>query len=175
MNRAFVGALFGLLALAGPRGSALADTPAVDFSGSWKLDRALSQSMDAVFALQDVSWLLRKAAATFDLEAEITQAPDRLVVRFDNLLGQHEQDLWFDGRPHETVNPAGMPTTFTTRWVGGGTALVATGVMRDDEGRTGLLTEHRTLSADGAVMTVEVTVTAPDGRTASARRAYRRQ
>ena len=133
---------------------ARAEAPVVNFTGKWKLDPALSESMDPVFALQDVGWLARKAAATFDAEADITQTSDRLVVRFDNLLGKHEQDLYFDGRPHDTVNPAGMPTTFTTVWTAGGTALAASGLLQEEDGRTGQLSEYRTLSADGRVMEV---------------------
>jgi len=168
-------ALITLLLLAAP---ALAEpsepAPEVDFSGSWVLDERLSQPMDPIFALQDMSWAVRKAAASFDSKARISQSADRLTVTFDNLLGEQRQELFFDGAPHTTVNPAGVPTTFTSAWADG-VRLVASGSLKSEEGQEGTLTEVRTLSEDGQVMTVRVQVTLSGGETASAARAYRRQ
>jgi len=168
-------ALVALLLLASP---ALAGppepAPGVDFSGSWVLDDSLSQPMDPIFALQDLSWAVRKAAASFDSKATITQSADRLTVTFDNLLGEHRQELFFDGAPHTTVNPAGVPTTFSSAWADG-VKLVASGSLKNEEGQEGTLTEVRTLSEDGQVMTVQVQLTLSGGETASAVRAYRRQ
>lgn len=159
-------ALWSTLALAGPR---------PDFSGSWRIDDALSQPMEPIFVLQDLSWIQRKAAAGFDVEAEISQQPDRLIVRFDNLTGEHKQELFFDGQPHASVNPAGVATTFTTVWSAEGTTLVASGNFRLDDGTEGTLQERRTLSADGQQMSVVVELGRADGKKASARRTYRRQ
>jgi hypothetical protein len=152
-----------------------ADAPAIDFTGHWVLDDSASQSMDPIFSLQGLSWVARKAAATLDNEAVIAQQGDRLVVTFDNITGEARQELFFDGQPHPTVNPAGMATTFTSSWADGGKALVAVGAVEADDGTTGTLTEYRTLSADGAVMTVALEVAVPDGRKATSSRVYRRQ
>lgn len=146
----------------------------VDFSGSWRLDEQLSLSMEPLLELQGVPWALRKAAGGFDAEATITQSSDRLSVTFDNFRGVQNQVLLFDGTPHQTVNPAGLPTTLTTSWADGGAVLVATGQV-EAEGQSATLTERRSLSPRGDVMTVQVQLSLPDGQSASTRRVYRKQ
>ncbi len=144
-----------------------------DFSGSWRLDEQLSLSMESLLELQGVPWALRKMAGGFDVEALITQSADGMTVTFDNLRGLQRQELVFDGQPHQTVNPAGLPTTLSSTWAEGG-VLVATGPV-EAEGRTATLTERRALSRRGDVMTVQVQLTLPDGQSASTRRVYRKQ
>ncbi|MFT5681273.1 MAG: hypothetical protein ACI8RZ_002179, partial [Myxococcota bacterium] len=120
----------------------------VDFTGSWQIDDQLSLSMDPILELQGVSWALRKAAGGFDATASIAQSTDRLSVTFDNFSGVQNQVLLFNGQPHQTVNPAGLPTTLRTTWTEGGTVLVATGLV-EAEGQTATLTERRSLSPGG--------------------------
>lgn len=60
-------------------------------------------------------------------------------------------------------------------WSDDRTALVASGALTLEGGEEGTLTEYRTLSKGGDVMTVQVTVTRADSKTATAQRAYRRQ
>jgi hypothetical protein len=145
-----------------------------DFTGSWSIDDAASQPMDPVFEIQGLSWIQRKAAAGFDSTAEITQEPDRLIVRFDNILGKHRQELFFDGAPHATVNPAGIATTFTSKWSDDGVALLAAGTFQLDDGVSCTLSERRTLSADKSHMSVLVEIKRSDGQSASARSSYKR-
>jgi len=149
-------------------------TPQVDFSGSWALDEQLSLPMDPIFALQGVPWALRKIADGFDASAEITQSNERLTVTFSNFRGVQNQVLVFDGQPHATVNPAGLPTTMSTTWSDGGTVLVASGPV-EAEGASATLTERRSLSPRGDLMTVQVQVTTPGGQSATTRRVYRKQ
>ncbi|MFT4974713.1 MAG: hypothetical protein ACI8S6_000596 [Myxococcota bacterium] len=143
-----------------------------NFTGRWVIDEQLSLSMDPVFAIQGISWAVRQAAKSFDTEANITQSADRITVTFDNFRGTHNQVLIFDGQPHQTVNPAGLATTFSTRW--DGEALVASGPV-DVDGQAATLTERRSLSPRGDVMTVEVQLVLADGQTARTRRVYRKQ
>lgn len=150
---------------------AWADRP--DFSGHWVLDADASDPMDPVFQLQGAPWAMRKIAAGFDDEADIQQHADRLEVIFENLTGTHLQRLHFDSTPHATVNPAGMAMSFTTRWEDEERVLVASGQMTGKHVGT-RLEERRSLSADGARMTVLITFTRPDGASASARRIYAR-
>ncbi|MCO4745896.1 MAG: hypothetical protein KC912_13970 [Proteobacteria bacterium] len=157
-----------------PARSLAQPAPLVDFTGGWQLDHQLSLPMDPLLELQGVPWLLRKVSAGFDATASITQSSDRLSVTFDNFRGVHNQVLLFNGQPHLTVNPAGLPTTLSTTWTHDGTVLVATGPV-DADGRTAVLTERRSLSALGDVMTVDLKLTTPDGQTATTRRVYRKQ
>ena len=144
----------------------------VDFSGSWTLNEQLSMSMDPIFALQGIPWAIQKVAAGFDAEAVIAQTDSQMTVTFDNFRGTHHQVLVFDGQPHTTVNPAGLPTTLSTRWQGD--VLVAQGSV-DIDGQRATLTERRTLSPDGRTMTVQVRLVSADGEQATTRRVYSRQ
>lgn len=147
---------------------------AVDFSGTWTLDASASGSMDPILELQGVSWAKRKLAERLDAKVIITQAGDRLTAVYDNTLGQQEQVLVFDGKPHQTVNPAGIATTFATTWHDGETRLVSSGPSTSDEGAVGTLTETRSLSSDGQTLTIVVQVTTVDGRKASTTRVLRK-
>lgn len=147
---------------------------AVDFSGTWALDVNASGSMDPILELQGVSWARRKLAERLDARVRITQVGDRLTAVYDNVLGKQEQVLVFDGMPHETVNPAGIATTFSTSWRDGETRLVSSGPCTSDEGATSTLTETRTLSADGMTLTLMLQVSTADGRKASATRILRK-
>lgn len=152
--------------------TALAWAGGPEFSGTWSLDRDASTSMDPVLSLQGVSWALRKAAANLDAESVITQDAAGMTVQFDNFRGKVDQRMVFDGQPHATVNPGGLPTTSSTSWEGA--VLVASGPV-DADGVEATLTERRSLSADGATMTVQVIVQMPDGREAQAKRFFAKQ
>lgn len=158
--------LFALLALLSPLAALSAD-----FTGTWRLDDAASQSMDDVLALQDISWAKRKVAGYLDNNVVIVQSSDRMTVTFENVLGSHRQELVFSGQPHQTVNPAGLPTAFASRWVG--EELVCTGPTSDGEGLGGVITERRSLSADEQTMILMVTVET-GGQQATVKRVFRR-
>jgi hypothetical protein len=146
----------------------------VDFTGAWKLDEGASDTMEAVLALEDVGWAKRKLVESLDAEVVIQQDAGKLIATFDNLLGDAKQQLFFDGKPHETVNPAGFAATFTTQWLDDRT-MVATGPSSGESGSPGTLTETRSLSADGKTMQLVVKVTAADGRSATSKRVFKRQ
>ncbi|MCB9778926.1 MAG: hypothetical protein H6742_10215 [Alphaproteobacteria bacterium] len=147
---------------------------AVDFSGRWSLDKAASGSMDPILELQGVAWAKRKLAEGLDAKVAITQTADRMTAAYDNAAGKQQQVLVFDGRPHSTVNPAGIETTFSTSWQDGENRLVSSGPASGQDGAAGTLTETRTLSADGATLTVVVEVKLSDGRSARTTRVFRR-
>lgn len=150
-------------------------TPALagpDFSGDWVLDEDASQPLDAILKLQDVPWYKRAVAETLDARVTIRQSGDALTLTFDNIAGDAVQELRIGAGPHPTVNPAGMPATLTTRW--DGDALVAEGPATTDDGTRGVMTERRTLSADGRTMTLQVTAELPGVGAASTVRVFRR-
>lgn len=147
----------------------------LDFSGHWLLDADASQSLDAVLEVQGVSRLKRKLGATLDNDLELTQSTDKLVVVFDNILGRITQELYFDGRPHSTHNPARQEVSFTTSWADDHRTLMSSGPLVTDDGATGAMSERRTLSADGRTMTIRVQVTMDNGAAATVERVFRKQ
>jgi len=146
-----------------------------DFSGHWLLDADASQRLDAVLEVQGVSRLKRKLAAGLDNDLELTQSTDKLVVVFDNILGRITQELYFDGRPHVTHNPARQEVTFTTNWADDHRTLISSGPLVDDDGATGTMSERRTLSADGRTMYIRVQVTMDGGAAATVERVFQKQ
>lgn len=146
-----------------------------NFTGTWSLDTDASGSMDPIFKLQGISWTKRKLGATLDNELKATQTADKLSIVFDNLKGTITQELYPDGKPHETMNPAGRAVTFTTTWSEDGKSLVSTGLTVTEEGTHATITVRRSLSADEKTMTLRLEVVLKDGRKASTRRVFLRQ
>ena len=143
---------------------------AADLSGHWVLDAGASQPIDPILAAQGVSWAKRKAAEYLDTDCTIVQSGERLVLTFRGPLGTVTQTLVADGQPHATVNPAGLPTTWTTSWQG--EALVSVGTTQA-EGQQAALTERRTLSADQQVLSLALTLSA-GGQQTTVQRVFRR-
>lgn len=146
-----------------------------DFSGVWMLDAEASGSMDAVFELQGISWIKRKFAAQLDVKQTLTQSDEKLELVFDNLLGTHHQRLYFDGKPHVTVNPGGREVTLSSRWVDNDQVLISTGPTTTEDGAAATITERRSLSANGTILTLHLKLFLDDGREAAARRVFQRQ
>ena len=146
-----------------------------DFTGTWSLDSAASGSMDPIFKLQGISWAKRKVGASLDNEQKVTQTADKITTVFDNLKGTVTQEIYFDGKPHATVNPAGHSVTFTTNWSEDGKVLVSTGPTVTEDGINATITEQRSLSADGKTLTLQLEVILTDGRKASTKRVFFRQ
>ena len=145
---------------------------AADLSGRWVLDAAASERVDAALLLMEVPWAKRKIAEYLDNDCTIQQSGDRLTLTFRNMLGTVEQQLVANGQPVQTVNPAGLPTSWVSAWEG--ESLVSVGVARDESGQEGELIERRALSADGQTLTLQLTVTI-DGQSVTIRRVFRRQ
>ena len=164
--------LFVAAALCLPTNAAIAE-PA-NFSGHWVIDEDASDSMDAILKLQDISWVLRKAAEGLDHEVTIKQEATQLTATFDNLLGNAVQVLVFDGKPHKTQNPAGGEVIWSTSWNDDQTTLISSGPTTT-EGVSAILTEKRSLSADGSQMILAVEVVTSDGQKGKANRIFKRQ
>lgn len=147
----------------------------VDFSGSWELDSDASDSMDAIFNLQKISWLKKKFGAKLDAKSVIKQTSEGLSITFDNLAGKTTQHLYFDGKEHLTKNPAGHDARFSTTWSKDGKVLTSTGPSITKDGLNGTLTEVRTLSEDNATMFLTISVKLPNGKSASVRRVFRKK
>ncbi len=76
-----------------------AQTRQIDFSSTWELDSKASDSMDAIFDLQKISWIKKKLGANLDAEPVIKATADGLNVTFDNIAGKTIQQLFFYEKP----------------------------------------------------------------------------
>jgi len=129
-------------------GAALAlDKP--DFSGTWTLDMAKSDMV------QERSMTIAAARVTI----AITQTPDVLITTRN--LGKRPETAIekLDGSESINKTPSGKDIRSTNRWEG--PTLVTKSVMSTGQG-TVESTLVRSLSADGKVMTIDLTVKTPN-------------
>lgn len=140
--------LAGLAALVLNGAALVAQSP--DFSGTWVLDQAKSQ----VVATAGFTGLISAGAPA---TLHITQPANGSVVVESQINEQHVRIYQPGG---QTSTPAGQggAVTMTTKW--DGRTLVSEGAMKAPNGDTTTVKEVMSLSADGKVLTVQITTTA---------------
>jgi hypothetical protein len=125
---------------------------APDFSGTWRLDEARSK----VAATAPIVGLIQAGAPK---TLHITQPANGTVV-IESQVNEAHVRIYKPGR--ETSTPAGQggAVTMNTKW--DGKLLVSEGALKAPNGDTTTVREAVSLSADGKVLTVEVTTTAAE-------------
>jgi hypothetical protein len=148
---------------------AVAWAGAPDLSGTWVLDPAASDPVDALLEVSGASWIERKAAAKMSVTQVLAQTADTLVVTVDSSFMDRTDTLRLDGAPVRTQDKKGHPMTITTSWVGD---VLVTTVVPDDP-TLPAMTTRRSLSGGRATMTQTVVVSV-GGQEVSADRVFRR-
>ena len=122
---------------------------APDLSGTWKLDEAKSK----VVATAGIIGLIPAGAPK---TLHITQPANGTVV-IESQINEAHVRIYKPGR--ETSTPAGQggAVTMTSKWEG--RSLVSEGAMKAPNGDTTTVREVVSLSADGKMLTMEVTTT----------------
>jgi hypothetical protein len=148
MKRAAVFIIFIFINLAFS-GSALAQGRP-DFSGTWTLDMAKSDMGQA----RPIGMPARKVTLV------IKQTPALLAI--EHKVGDRTETAThkLDGSESVNKSPSGQDIKSTSRWVG--STLVTKSVMSTGNG-TAETSDVRSLSADGKVMTIELTRKTPGG------------
>ena len=128
-----------------------AQAPA-DFSGTWRLDEGKS----SVVATAGIIGLISAGAPK---TLHITQPANGTVV-IESQINEAHVRIYKPGR--ETTTPAGQggAVSMTTRWEG--KSLISEGAMKAPNGDTTTIRELVSLSADGKVLTMEVSTSAAD-------------
>ena len=141
-----------LLALAAVTSTLAAQTPASNFSGTWRLDEAKSK----IVATAGISGLISAGAPK---TLHITQPANGTVV-VESQVNEAHVRIYKPGR--ETSTPAGQggAVTMTTKW--DGKTLVSEGALKAANGDTTTVREVVSLSADEKVLTMEITTTAAE-------------
>ena len=126
---------------------AQAPARAPDLSGTWRLDEAKS----TIVATAPITGLIPAGAPKM---LHITQ-PANGTVMIESQINEAHARIYKPGR--ETSTPAGQggAVTMTTKW--DGRALVSEGHMKAPNGDTTTIKEIVSLSADGKLLTMEVT------------------
>ena len=125
---------------------------APNLAGTWRLDEAKSK----VVATAGIIGLIPAGAPK---TLHITQPANGTVV-IESQINEAHVRIYKPGR--ETSTPAGQggAVSMTTKWEG--KSLVSEGALKAPNGDTTAIREVVSVSADGKVLTMEVTTTAAD-------------
>ena len=134
-----------LLSIVTASASLYAQAP--DFSGTWRLDETKSK----VVATAGIVGLISAGAPK---TLHITQPSNGTVV-IESQINEAHVRIYKPGR--ETSTPAGQggAVTMTTRWEG--KSLISEGALKAPNGDTTTIREVVSLSADGKMLTMDVT------------------
>jgi hypothetical protein len=129
-----------------------AQAQAPNLAGTWRLDEAKSK----VVATAGIIGLIPAGAPK---TLHITQPANGTVV-IESQVNEAHVRIYKPGR--ETSTPAGQggAVSMTTKWEG--PSLVSEGAMKAPNGDTTTVREVMSLSADGKVLTLEVTTSAAE-------------
>ena len=130
--------------------SATVSAQSPDFSGTWVLDASKSQ----VVATAGVIGLISAGAPK---TLHITQPANGAVVVESQVNEQHVR-IYKPGGATSTPAGQGGTVAMTSKWEG--RSLVSEGAMKAPNGDTTTIREQWSLSADGKVLTLNVTTTA---------------
>lgn len=130
--------------------SATLTAQAPDLSGTWVLDKAKSQ----VVATAGFTGLI---SAGVPATLHITQPANGSVVVESQVNEQHVR-IYKPGGQTSTPAGQGGAVTMTTKW--DGRTLLSEGAVKAPNGDTTTIKEVLSLSADGKVLTVQITTTA---------------
>ena len=129
---------------------AISSAQAPDFSGTWRLDETKSK----IVATAGIVGLISAGAPK---TLHITQPSNGSVV-IESQINEAHVRIYKPGR--ETSTPAGQggAVTMTTRWEG--KSLISEGALKAPNGDTTTIREVVSVSADGKVLTMDVTTSA---------------
>jgi hypothetical protein len=135
----------------------IASAQAPDLSGTWRLDDSKSN----VVATAGIIGLIPAGAPK---TLHITQPANGTVV-IESQINEAHVRIYKPGR--ETSTPAGQggAVTMTTKWEG--KSLISEGALKAPNGDTTTIREAMSVSADGNVLTLEVTTTAAEKSTST--------
>lgn len=158
------------LVLVHPRAAWAAPT---DFSGTWQLDRAASDSMEPLLKAQGISMVERKIASSLDITQVIQQAEDTLDLEVKSTAKNVVQKLIVDGESRRIESDRTGPSMVSHRWKG--TVLITHSIGADPDGVPIRTTITRSLDDGGATMTQTIVQTTDNGTPITVRRVFRRQ
>ena len=130
---------------------------APDFSGTWRLDEAKSK----VVATAGIIGLISAGAPK---TLHITQPANGTVV-IESQINEAHVRIYKPGRATSTPAGQGGAVTMTTKWEG--KSLISEGALKAPNGDTTTIREVVSVSADGKVLTMDVTTSAAEKASSS--------
>ena len=146
-----------------------------DFSGTWVLDLAASESLDALLAAQGKSWPVRKLAGSMQVTQKITQTATTLTIEMEGALADRTEIMKLDGSwENKTAGTTG-PGRTRTYWAPDGKNLVTESIVTLENGDNATMSAKRTLRDNGKTLVQRISLTLKDGNTLSANRILRKK
>jgi hypothetical protein len=149
-----------------------------NFSGNWRLDLNASTSLEPLMTQIGASYIERKYADTVTLKATLSQTEKDLTLAVRGPAFAFDETLFLDGRssPGSLKLLGATSLKTTTAWSKDQKQLVATYLIKTNQGKTGQLTIKRYLVDDGKtlVATYHLKIDA-DPNTTDARQIWRKQ
>ncbi len=148
-SRTFILLVAVWMSAVGPR--ALAEA-AVDFSGVWVLDKAASDSVDAMLKSQGLSYVERLAADNVVVTQTITQDADKVTIHATSAVSDTLEILDLSEKEQQKVSDRFGPALVRTYWSDDRTSLITESKMTLENGRKGLMVIRRRLIDNGQTM-----------------------
>jgi hypothetical protein len=143
-----------------------------DLTGRWTLDKAASESIDALLKTIGANFFERTAAANLSVTQDISVEGQELVIVVDSTFLDSSERLALDGSPQPRTSKRGEPVVVRTHV--DGEALVTSSEITTEGGL--LLFEIRRVVEDGgATMRQTLRLTATTGSIQTADRIFRRE
>jgi hypothetical protein len=132
---------------------AVSGQSASDFSGTWKMDAARSESAHQAVPIGPVTLVIKQTATELSIETRRGE-PDKSATRVETLTYK------LDGSESTTTVTGGLPVTCSAHWEG---AKLITGTTRNIQGATVTTTHVHSLNPNGDEITVRKTLTVQHG------------
>jgi hypothetical protein len=162
-------------AVAVPKQTGAPARKATNFTGTWVLDRAASESMDEMMTAEGLSSLERKLYSRLAETLAIEQTPTEVIIKTTTSIVTDTQNLITDGSPHtREVFRIGQVTS-RTNWDADGKTLVTETELTAGDGSPAHGTVRRSLEDKGASLIQVLSLELADHKVIKARRVYRRQ
>lgn len=144
------------------------------FNGTWVLDQAASESMDAIMEAQGRSRMERMMAKNMAVTQRITQTEKQITIAVESIASNQTDTLLLDGTIETKETPrAGTVQTFTV-WDSDGKTLVTTVKMKLKDGNPADMIMRRQLIDEGKTMSMKVELHQKNGQVLTANRILRK-
>lgn len=122
--------------------------PAVDFTGTWRLDveKSRSAGLDAMMTAQGLSGLEQAVARRTSVTQIVEQrGREQLTIGIRSTFKDRDEQQYLDGRHVAAEDMKGNPLETWSQWDESGTAVVTVVVMRTARGEPATMTMTRSL------------------------------
>ncbi|OAI42251.1 hypothetical protein AYO41_04540 [Verrucomicrobia bacterium SCGC AG-212-E04] len=162
-----------VLALAACAGTARAEDPAINFTGTWKLDRSASDPMREMLKAQGYNALEVSILERVPVTQIMTQTPGGLAIEVRSTVVKTSEQLHFDGQQRADKSNVLGPLTRLCRWSADGRQLLTTTRYNAKSGMGAEMTVTRTIAgAERSRLLQETSVRLSDGREFKARQVF---